>query len=1119
MHKSFLKLLTAAVAAAALLASVPTAFAQGITTAALSGTVSTKDGNPVAGAAITVTHEPSGTKATATTRANGQYNFSGLRVGGPYTVTVNSQGYAPETANELYLDLGDAGVANFTLSTEVLQLEKLSVTGSRDGIFGTGRMGNGTTFNDRDISNTSTVRRNVQDVAVLDSRLYLGSLDQGGQLSAQGQNFRYNTFLVDGVQAQDTFGLNSNGFSSLRSPVPLEAIQTLSVELQPYSVTKSGATGAFINAVIRSGTNEFHGSAQYEYTNESLRAKNPITGVKEAFKERSWTGTFNGPIIKDKLFFSLVYDDFNRSTVAPQANFIPDSTQLGAVIAQAKTYGYDAGNLTAGDNIAKQKTTIGKLDWNISDRQRATVTYRKNDGQDVVFAQYTGSTTTSLSNFWYAQPRITESYVGQFFSQWTPDFRTEATVSYSTYDGSPANNGKAFPSVQINGLSGTRLDTGTTIATGSIFLGTESSRQLNQISTKELQGKFNAEYSIGNHTITAGLEDVSTKYANAFVQFTNGFYVFPNLAAWQAGTPVTTYTLQKANTGFSINDAIARWKYDAYAVFIQDNWKVNKQLTLLAGLRYDYPYIPDAPPVAAGFASAGFALDNGRAVTRNDTTNSGNATLAPRLGFTYELKTERKTQIRGGIGLFQGKNPAVWISNAYSNAGATGAVGVTNAAGIPGFAFNPDAANQVPPAGSPPAPNINITDPKFKQPSTWKGNLSIDHQLPFGGVVAKVEFEYIKVAEGLNTLFLNYSPIGTLPDGRIRYGGAVAPGSNFTVAGISDLATAQALFGSQTVITSIATQTTGTVQNVSAVSPTGTLTFTGTSSNGRRRVSTGGPTGTGFADVFYITNTNKGDGKFFTFSLTRPMKNKWSWSASYTRSSATEVSPMTSSTASSNYNIRAVFNPNEDVASTSNTEIKDRVVIALAREFEFIPKFKTTVAAVYQGRSGHTYSWVFFGDANGDGFTGNDLFYMPTGPSDSKVAWASTTERDAFFAFAQSTGLNKYAGKYTPRNSERSPWQQTIDLKFSQQVPIWGKLRGEVYCNIINFWNLIDDQWGLQDEVPFSYRRRVAGSVFNANTNQWVYTYNSTTLDGVPTTVNDTPISRWQAQIGLRLKF
>jgi hypothetical protein len=218
-----------------------------------------------------------------------------------------------------------------------------------------------------------------------------------------------------------------------------------------------------------------------------------------------------------------------------------------------------------------------------------------------------------------------------------------------------------------------------------------------------------------------------------------------------------------------------------------------------------------------------------------------------------------------------------------------------------------------------------------------------------------------------------------------------------------------------------------------------------------------------------------------------------------------------------------VFNPNENVASISNTNVKDRVVISLAREFEFIKQFKTTIAAVYQGRTGHAYSWVFAGDANGDGFTFQDLLYVPTGPSDAKVTWASTTERDAFFTFVNSSTLAKYAGTNPGRNSEVSPWQQTIDLKFIQQIPLHGKTRAELYLNVLNFWQLIDKNWGIQEEVPFSYKRAVAGATYNAAGNgglgSWAYTFTSNTLNTVPMTVNDTPISRWQAQAGIRLRF
>ncbi|MSU51629.1 MAG: TonB-dependent receptor [Opitutus sp.] len=1062
---------------ATILALAASVFGQGITTSAVSGFVTNKSGAPLGGATVTALHEPSGTSASTTSRPNGQYNISGLRVGGPYTVTVSAPGEAADTRKNIFLDLGDATPLNISIGAEVVTMERFTVAGERDVTFGAGKIGTGTTMGEQEISNVATVRRDIQDLAVLDSRFALMSLDQGGQLSAQGQNFRFNSLLIDGVVATDTFGLNSNGFSSLRSPIPLEALQSASFELTPYDVRRAGFTGALLNLVTKSGTNTFNGSAYYEYTDQDMRAKNPVSGLKETFKERTFGVTFGGPIIKDKLFFFLSYDDFERTSTPPQANFIPDATQLAAVVARAQTLGYSGGDLLA-NNIAFQKTTIGKLDWNVFEGQRLSLTYRKNEGETTSFASYTGATTTSLSNFWYAQPRITESYAAQLNSQWHSNFRTEVTASYTEFDGSPANNGAPFPQVQVLGLTGRRFDTGATITNGAVFFGTESSRQLNAITTKETQLKFSGEYSMGAHTITAGAEDVLTKYTNAFVQFTNGYYTFGSLAAWQAGTPPTAYQLAKPYPGSTIQNAVARWEYDAYAGFIQDTWKPNQQLTLLGGLRLDYPNVPDAPPAAAGFANAGFTTQSGKAVTRNNTKNSGNWTLAPRVGFIYNVATDRKMQVRGGVGLFQGKSPAVWISNAYSNAGSVYNYTATTAE-LPGITFNPNPATQSVAGTATPAPNININDPDFIQPSLWKSNLAVDHKLPFGGLTLTAEIYYNKVQDGINTEFLNYAlPTtgpGTAPDGRIRYNGTIA-------------------------------NTTGPVVN------------------GRRRVVTGGPAGTGFADVFYLTNTKKGEAKGVTLAVGRPLRNNWAWSASWTHGHATEVSPITSSTASSNYSNRASFNPNEDFASTSNTDIRDRIVAQVTRRFTFIKQAPTTFSLIYQTRTGHPYSWVFRGDANGDGYAFNDLIYVPTGPADPKVTWASTTERDAFFAFVNSSSLGKYAGGHPGRNSETSPWNQTLDLKITQEIPLFKRARAEVYLNIINFGNLLKDSWGLYEEVPFSYRRAVAAPTAynpagNGGQGSWAYTFNGGTLDGLPIVANDFPVSRWHMQLGMRIKF
>ena len=1084
MHKSSRTpyLLTALIALSLTLAS--TVFGQGITTSAINGIVTSKTGAPIAGATVTVLHEPSGTRSVAITRTNGQYNLSGLRVGGPYTVSASMKDLQPQEQREIYLAIDENAAVDFKLGSEVLTMEAFTTTATKDTTFDSGKMGVSSSFTAEDISNTATVRRNVQDIASLDSRLYLGSLDQGGQLSAQGQNFRFNSFLVDGVQAGDTFGLNSNGFSSLRSPIPLDAIESLNVELSPYSTRYAGFTGALINATIKSGTNDFHGTVYGEFTDQNRRGKNPITFLRETFKEHTYGATLGGPIIKDKLFFFLAYEDFQRKAAAPQANFVPDATQLAAIVAKAKALGYDPGNLSA-DNTSVQRTFIGKVDWNISQVHRLSLSYRRNYGHDTSFPNYTSSTSTSLSNFWYQQPRNTDTYTGQLFSQWTPDFRTELDYAYAKFDGSPANNGPAFPQVQVAGLSGTRYDTGASITNGAVLFGTESSRQLNKIVTKDSVIKLIAEYSVGDHTISGGGEADSTKYTNAFVQYTNGYYTFASPATWQAGTPPSAYQLAKPYAGFTINDAVANWKYDAYALFLQDTVRVNQNLSVMFGVRYDYPHIGKAPPVAAGFAAANFTRPNGGVVSANNTTNNGNETIAPRFGFTYKFDSERRTQLRGGVGLFQGKNPAVWISNAYSNAGSV-ANATATAAQLPGIVFSPDVNNQPVPGGALGSPNINVTDPNFKQPAIWKANVAIDHQLPWAGINFTAEVYQNKVESGINTEFLNYlvasdgNGSGLAPDGRIRYGTAASISSSTT-----------------------------------------------TSVTGRRRVTTGGPVGNGFADVFLLTNTKKGVADGITLAFNRPMKHDWAWSLSWTRGHATEVSPITSSTASSNYSNRASFNPNEDVASISNTNIRDRFVGTLAKRFEFIKNNKTTFSFVFQSRTGHPYSWVFRGDANGDGYAFNDLLYVPAGPNDPNVSWASTTERDAFFAFVNSTDLKDYAGTHPSRNSEVSPWTQTLDVKISQEIPLFshGKwnVKSELYFNILNLVNILNDSWGQDAEVPFSYRRAVAGATFNAAGNGgrgvWNYTFNSGTLDGVPVVANDTPISRWQVQTGLRIKF
>ena len=1064
MHKLILKYLFAGALALGLIS--PAAFGQGNTTSAISGSVTDKQGQAVAGATVTVLHEPSGTKAVTTTRANGRFDLAGLRPGGPYTVSAVSTSNLEATLREIYLDLGESEPISLTLGAgEVIKLEAVKVEADRASAFDAGKVGTGSNFSSAEVENLPSVRRNVQELVQLDTRVALLNPSNDGEMSAQGQNYRFNSLLVDNVQANDSFGMNANGFSTLRSPIPLEAIQALSVELNPYDVRRGGFTGALINAVTKSGTNRFSGMLYGEYTDQYLRAKNPVSQAREVFREVTKGGTFGGPILPGRLFFFLSYDDFRRQTPPPTLTQTLDATQVAQIVARAKTFGYDPGDFNGAQNISTQKSYIGKIDWNITGAHRLSVSYRQVKGITPQFPFY-GPANPSFSNFWYDSRRKTDSFTAQLFSTWSQNFRTEASFSTSNYDGSAQNHGTPFPQVFIQNLTAVRFSDGAVLTNGSVDLGTNSTYQQNVLTTKTKNAKLTGEYSLGNHTLVAGADYQRSEIADQYIPNAYGSYTFTSLASWLSGTGASE-TQSVMAPGKTPQDAFGDFTLTTLGVFAQDIWKPTDRLTVSGGLRFDAPYIPNSPtsiPTTNSYSEASFRSAFGISST---TTNDGNYTISPRVGFNYKLDSDRKTQIRGGLGLFQGINPAVWLDNAYQNRGLYATVSTSNAT------FSPSLSNAS--TTSPAVAAINLTDGGFHSPAVWKANFAIDHTLPFGGLVLTAEASFLQTRYGVVLNDLNLKPVGTTPDGRIRYAGAIAA----------------------------------------------TTSGAGRSSASNGYTSSANYQNAGFADVFDLGNTNKGGGGDFTLRLARPMKNNWSGALAWTHSKYTEVSPMTATgNAISFYNTRAVFNPNENTASTSNYNIPNKLIGQLTYKLAYFKKAPTLVSLVWQGRSGRPYSWVFYADANGDGFTFNDLFYVPTGPNDPKVRWNSTTERDNFFAFVNSSTLAKYSGQVVPRNSETDPWVNTFDLKLTQIIPLYRNVTTELYANLLNVGNLLNRKWGLLDEIPFSYKRAVAGTTYDAVANQYVYTFTPTTLNPLPVSSDAVSnASRWQMQVGMRLRF
>jgi hypothetical protein len=1048
-------------------------FGQGVTTSGISGFV-TSNGRPVVGASVTVTLVSSGTHYSAVTRTTGQYNVSGIIPGGPYTVSATSPGLPSVEKNDVYVDLGTTGTVDLEFTSEVVRMQAFNVSESgTDTTFGTSAMGTGSSYSSKQVLQVASIRRDLQDFQNLDPRavvIQVSPADPAYTFSIAGQNPRENALLVDGVSAADNFGLNSNGYAGLRNPVPLDWISSATLQVNPYDIVYSGFLGGITDITLKSGTNEYHGSAYEIYTGTSFRGPDPVVGLlgpHEPTQQHTTGFTLGGPIIKDKLFFFVGYEAFRQIAAAPAQLFNPQANSAGQdevnqVVSTLKSrYSFDPGNLAAVAHTWEQNF-VGKINWNISDSQKFTFTFRHTIGDAPVFYNYALSGETSFDTSWYNSNRSDQSYTAQLNSDWSfiiPTLHTEIEGTYKRYNGTATLNGPKEPAITINGITGFNVLTNSIVTNGTLFSGTYWAYQDNNIYTWEQEEHAFADYSLGNHTFKFGTQFDRTAYTDTFIPNAIGSYSYSNVANFVANTPFNS-TVETPAAGYTLDSDVSHYYLLDIAPLIQDTWRPNSKLTLVAGLRMDYPYLPQNPLASPLFQSAyGFS---------NAISMNGNYTLSPRFGFNYDFQTALPTQVRGGAGLFLGQNPVVWVENNYNNAGQLNTItnGVTSQA----------------------APSFDYLDPNFHWPASWKENIAIDKTLPWFGFIATAEIDLTQVEKDLNYQEKNPYALPTsgpltMPDGRLRFAGNITP---------SNIGTAYYLPGYST---------TNFYTNVSN-SPTVLY----------QNHKTGG--------VYELTNTDKGGSQEYTVELNRPLKDGWAFGIAYTYTHATMVSPMSSSVASSGFNGQAFVNPNDNIAYRSLFEAPNKLVVTGTREFNFFKKKNatTSLTAQFITENGVPYSFVFKGDADGSGITGESLFYVPTGPSDPRVEWLSATEETNFFNYlATNPQLAKWAGKIAPRNSALAPWQETLNLHFEQQVPIWHDYRVVLFADCYNFSNLIDKHSGIVDNFNNAFETQtIAGTGYDPKTNKYMYTFNAGTL-GQPSIYSD--MSRWQVQVGARLEF
>lgn len=748
------------------------------TSANARGTIADVNGAPVANAAVTITHVPSGSTKVATTSATGNYFQSGLRVGGPYSIVVTASGYKGAEVADVYFSQGTQAALDLALEPVSEAIEEIVVSGQA---VATRDLNNGvgSAFTAADISNTPSAARDVIGTLM---REPLAQSSGEGNLSVAGINPRFNGLAIDGTLQQDDFGLGSNTYATARSPINIDAVESASLVASDYDVTAAGFTGGLVNITTKSGTNEWDGGAFYYWQKPDYFGSDFGSGDdagtfdSSGIDEKEYGLSLGGPIIKDKLFIFASYDEFESAqSVDFSAEDADNGIQPGFYDALADVIlastGYDVGSRpqTASTPVTSERT-LAKLDWNITDQHRASYTYQKTEegGSSVDDRSYQSA--------WYSIPVDLEATTLQLFSDWNDSLST--TIKYNTKDfsrGQICNAGTGIGQIEIDNLSEASL-VGTPLEgllldddLDDIIGGCDRFRHANEFNDERTQIFAKADYFVGDHVLSAGVELEDFSLFNLFVSDARGRFNYTNYANLVAQTATVTYQNDTTN---DTNNAAASWGYDKWAYFIQDTWQVSPTLELSFGIRYETYDQSDAPTFSQSIQDT-YGVDSSMNLDGLDL-------FMPRISFRWDVAD--RTTLTGGFGLFSGGDPKVWTSNAFALPTVTASGTFTNV----DPAVVPQALIDQVALGTP-VP-IDTIAPDFEIPSDWKASLRLEQDFNIGaseGYIFTAQYLYTKVKDGFmwtnlaQTSRSDTTP-GVAPDGRPIY-------ADLNVLGISNV--------------------------------------------------------------------------------------------------------------------------------------------------------------------------------------------------------------------------------------------------------------------------------------------------------------------------------------------
>ena len=1036
----------------AIMLSVTTAMAQ-ITTSSMSGKVTMQgSGEEVIGATVQVVHEPSGTRYNAVSNVDGRFSIQGMRTGGPYTVTVSYIGFQPKSYKSITLQLGENFDLNVEMSEDANELQEVVVTGSKSK-FSAEKTGASTNINSAQIVNLPTVSRSITDVTRL-------SPYGGSGMSFAGADGRNSNFTVDGANFNNNFGL-SDGLPGGGNPISLDAIEELQVVVSPYDVRQTNFIGGGVNAITKSGTNTFKGSAFIYHRNENLRGDaidhQTIDGAREKDQSTTYGFTLGGPIIKNKLFFFVNGEMIKTPTVvnrwkgsrdgyADETNYISRTTtsdlQTVSNYVLGK-YGYETGSFDSFPADESNYKLLARLDWNINDMHHLAFRYnytKNRSWRTPNASSMDGGTRSayarmslysmSFANSMYSMDNNVHSFSLDLNSRFSANLSNQFLATYSKLDDVRGTNSSEFPFIDI-------LD-GTDNTANYMALGYELFTWNNAVHNNILNIKDDLTYFVGKHKIMAGVSYEYQMADNQYMRNGTGYYRYRSLQDFMNGATPEVVCLTYGYGG-ETNPA-ARVQFSQLGFYAQDDWNITDRFKLTYGTRIDGLFFNNGDLMTNNAILALNYYDGGGNVRHIDTGKWPNSkvSISPRVGFTWDVFGDRSLKVRGGSGFFSGRLPLVFFTNMPTNSGMIQYQAQLNASNMArrftngehsmadfagGLVTDADGnatvaalrdklismgypENITPEQGAVPSA-ISAVDPDFKMPQVWKTSLAVDYQLP-------VSFPFTVTVEGIFNKMINDRSISDwsmLPaEGFARWNGA----DNRPI-------------------------------------------YPSTFRNSTK--------------AFVLENTSKGYGWIGNITINTQPADWVSLMAAYTHTVSKEITGMPGSAAESAFTyVPTVAGPNNIKLHNSQYVTPDRVVASATLH----DRSGNHYSLIYETwRGGYNESYMMANDMNGDGYN-YDAIYIPTDAEVNKGLFRFVSEDDKvrFMDYVHNDSyLKKHQGEYSEGYSVYNPWVHRIDISYKHDFKLnIGKTKHvlQLSADVKNVLNLFNSSWGVSKAMNAS---------------------------------------------------